>query len=83
MKEKLTHEIRRYDLYAPLELVKEGFISPFVIEDEKKFVGTFSKTACKWFDSVIQKEFPGAVKVNDKTLVGYHWELNNLYWQLY
>jgi hypothetical protein len=50
--------------------------------NEKKFKQMFSKDAQAWFDSNVTTYFPAAKKINDNSLVRYHYDVDDLIFEL-
>jgi uncharacterized protein YxjI len=83
MSTKFRHQIQMKDVSWPLEINGNFISEKFILLSERTFSNSFTKSAYKWFDEVVKKNYPDANKVKDTTIVCYHWEFNTKYFELH
>jgi hypothetical protein len=42
------------------------------------FSNSYTKAAYRWFNYIVNRDYPGAKKIKDFSIAGYHWEYQDL-----
>ena len=80
---KFRHQIQMKDISWFLEIYGNSITEKFVLLSERTFSNSFTKSAFRWFDNTVKKNYPDAKKIKDTTIAGYHYEFNTKYFELH